>query len=47
VGGGEAAYGSGEFYAYPGPRVTLEDPSTSALRAKQGYEDLLDDWFYT
>ncbi len=47
VGDGEAAYGSGEFYAYPGPRVTLEDPSTSALRAKQGYEDLLDDWFYT
>jgi len=47
VGDGEAAYGSGEFYAYPGPRVTLEDPSTSALRAKQGYEDLLDDWFYS
>jgi sulfide:quinone oxidoreductase len=47
VGDGEAAYGSGDFYAYPGPRVTLEDPSTSALRAKQGYEDLLDDWFYS
>ena len=27
VGGGLAAYGSGDFYGYPGPRVYLEPPS--------------------
>jgi sulfide:quinone oxidoreductase len=45
VGDGLAAYGSGDFYAYPGPRVTLEDPSVEGRRAKQEYEDLLDTWF--
>ena len=45
VGDGTAAYGSGDFYAYPGPRVTLEPPSAAARRAKEQYEDLLDTWF--
>ena len=45
VGDGLAAYGSGNFYAYPGPRVTLEDPSIEGRKAKQEYEDLLDTWF--
>jgi sulfide:quinone oxidoreductase len=45
VGDGLAAYGSGDFYAYPGPRVTLEDPSVEGRRAKEKYEDLLDTWF--
>ncbi len=45
VGDGTAAYGSGNFYAYPAPRVTLEPPSESGRRAKDQYEDLLDSWF--
>jgi sulfide:quinone oxidoreductase len=47
VGDGLAAYGTGNFYAYPGPRVTLEDPSPQGRRAKQEYEELLDIWFDT
>jgi sulfide:quinone oxidoreductase len=46
VGDGVAAYGSGDFYAFPGPRVTLDEPSADGLRAKQEYETLLDTWFY-
>lgn len=45
VGDGLAAYGTGDFYAYPGPRVTLEEPSIEGRRAKAEYEDLLDTWF--
>lgn len=45
VGDGLAAYGGGDFYAYPGPRVTLEDPTPEARRAKGEYEELLDAWF--
>ena len=45
VGDGLAANGSGDFYAYPGPRVTLETPSASARRAKEEYEQVLDTWF--
>jgi sulfide:quinone oxidoreductase len=45
VGDGLAAYGSGDFYAYPAPRVTLEDPTVESRTAKQAYEELLDDWF--
>ena len=45
VGDGSAAYGAGDFYAYPGPRVILEEPSKQAQRAKEEYEDLLDLWF--
>jgi sulfide:quinone oxidoreductase len=45
VGEGLAAYGTGDFYAYPGPRVTIEDPSPEARRAKEAYEELLDTWF--
>lgn len=45
VGDGQAAYGSGDFYAYPGPRVSLEPPTAEARRAKGEYEQLLDSWF--
>ena len=45
VGNGLAAYGSGDFYAYPGPRITLEDPSAESREAKEKYEELLDTWF--
>lgn len=45
VGDGLAAYGSGDFYAYPAPRVNLDEPSTEARAAKDRYEELLDDWF--
>jgi sulfide:quinone oxidoreductase len=45
VGDGLAAYGTGDFYAYPGPRVRLEEPSIEGRRAKAEYEDLLDTWF--
>ena len=45
VGDGMAAFGSGDFYAYPGPRVKLEPPTTESRRAKGEYEQLLDAWF--
>jgi len=45
VGDGLAAYGSGDFYAFPGPRVKLEAPTPEARRAKEEYEVLLDTWF--
>ncbi|MDH3539694.1 MAG: NAD(P)/FAD-dependent oxidoreductase [Acidimicrobiia bacterium] len=45
VGEGMAAYGSGDFYAFPGPRVTLEAPTREARQAKEEYERLLDAWF--
>lgn len=45
VGEGLAAYGTGDFYAYPGPRVLLESPTPEARRAKEEYEQLLDTWF--
>ena len=45
VGDGLAAYGSGDFYAYPGPRITLDMPSEEGRRAKGEYESLLETWF--
>lgn len=45
VGEGMAAYGSGDFFAFPGPRVTLEMPTSKARQAKEEYEQLLDAWF--
>ena len=45
VGGGLAAYGSGDFYAYPAPRITLELPTVEARAAKEEYEQQLDAWF--
>lgn len=47
VGDGLASYGTGDFYAFPGPRVTIQEPSTAGRRAKEEYEDLLDLWFDT
>ena len=45
VGDGLAAYGTGDFFAYPSPRVTLQNPSEEGRRAKEEYEELLDIWF--
>jgi len=45
VGEGLAAYGAGDFYAFPGPRVNLEQPSAASRQAKDEYERLLDAWF--
>jgi len=45
VGDGLAAYGEGDFFAYPGPRVTFQEPTTQSRRSKEEYEDLLDTWF--
>lgn len=45
VGQGKAAYGSGDFFAFPEPRVTLETPTRKARQAKEEYEQLLDGWF--
>ncbi len=38
VGGGLAAYGSGNFYGLPGPRITLEAPSQRFRREKEEQE---------
>jgi hypothetical protein len=40
-----AAFGSGRFYAYPGPSVTLEEPTLGFHRDKEEFESLLDTWF--
>jgi len=44
-GDGLAAYGSGNFYAYPEPRITLDAPSAAYKRAKHEFERVLDTWF--
>jgi sulfide:quinone oxidoreductase len=45
VGDGLAAYGSGDFFAYPAPRVRIDVPTTAARHAKEEYELVLDTWF--
>ncbi len=45
LGGGEAGYVSGNFYAYPEPHVTLEPPSAKFKRAKEEFERVLETWF--
>lgn len=45
VGEAMAAHGSGDFYAYPAPRVTLEMPTKEARNAKEEYERVLETWF--
>ncbi|HSG79390.1 MAG TPA: hypothetical protein VLD62_07420 [Acidimicrobiia bacterium] len=38
-------FAGGDFYAYPGPRVTIQEPSRAGRQAKEEYGDLLDLWF--
>lgn len=38
VGGGMAAYGAGNFYGLPGPRVTLEQPAARFRKEKEEIE---------
>jgi sulfide:quinone oxidoreductase len=45
VGDGLAAYGSGDFFAYPAPRVRIDTPTKESRRAKEEYEQVLDTWF--
>lgn len=45
VGDGMAAEGSGDFYAYPAPYVTLEAPSKETRKAKHEFERLFETWF--
>ncbi len=45
IGGGLAALAGGNFYASPGPRITLEPPSTRYHQEKEEYERVLDTWF--
>jgi len=45
VGDGMAAYGSGDFYAYPGPTITLQPPAPEYKHAKEQFERVLDTWF--
>jgi sulfide:quinone oxidoreductase len=46
VGGRLAAYGSGNFYAYPDPSVSLEPPSHEHRAAKEEFEQMLGTWFH-
>jgi sulfide:quinone oxidoreductase len=39
VGNGMAAYGAGNFYGLPGPRVSLEAPSQRFRKEKEGTEE--------
>jgi sulfide:quinone oxidoreductase len=41
VGDGKAAFGSGNFLAAPGPRVTFEPPSTEFKRAKTEFSNAI------
>jgi sulfide:quinone oxidoreductase len=45
VGDGMAAYAAGDFYAYPAPRIVMEQPSVEHKRAKEEFERVLDTWF--
>jgi sulfide:quinone oxidoreductase len=45
IGNGLAALAGGNFYASPGPRITLEPPSARYHQEKEEYENVLDTWF--
>lgn len=45
VGDGMAAEGSGDFYAYPEPIVTLETPNIEGRKAKHEFERVFEWWF--
>ena len=45
IGGGLPALAGGNFYASPGPRITLEAPSARYYQEKEEYENVLDTWF--
>ncbi len=45
VGDAMAAYGSGDFFAFSVPTVTLDAPSAAYRRAKEEFERLLKTWF--
>ncbi len=45
VGDEMAAEGSGDFYAYPAPIVSLEPPSKESRKAKHEFERIFETWF--
>ena len=45
VGDGLAAFGSGDFFAVPDPRIKLDPPTPEMWKAKGEYEQLLETWF--
>ncbi|MDI6754908.1 MAG: FAD/NAD(P)-binding oxidoreductase [Thermodesulfobacteriota bacterium] len=45
AGDGMAAEGSGNFYAYPNPRISINPPSPEGHKAKEEFEKLLTTWF--
>jgi len=45
AGDGMAAEGSGNFYAYPAPRISINPPSVEGHKAKEEFEKLLKTWF--
>ncbi|MFA4844626.1 MAG: FAD/NAD(P)-binding oxidoreductase [Candidatus Margulisiibacteriota bacterium] len=45
AGDGMAAEGSGNFYAYPVPRISINPPSVAGHKAKEEFEKLLKTWF--
>jgi sulfide:quinone oxidoreductase len=45
VGDGMAATGSGRFYAYPEPQITIDAPSAEGHKAKEELEKVLGTWF--
>lgn len=45
AGDGMAAEGSGLFYSYPAPRISINPPSVEGHKAKEEFEKLLTTWF--
>ena len=45
TGDGLAAEGSGNFYAYPVPKISINPPSPEGHKAKEEFEKLLITWF--
>lgn len=45
AGDGMAAEGSGNFYAYPNPKISINPPSVEGHQAKEEFEKLLKTWF--
>ncbi len=45
TGEGMASEGSGNFYAYPAPRISINSPSVQGHKAKEEFEKMLKTWF--
>src|SRR3989339_734561 len=45
TGEGMASEGSGNFYAYPAPRISINSPSVQGHKPKEEFEKMLKTWF--